>query len=76
MIPSLIFMANPIKAEYWMMSIPLFSQNILIGEIIREESVALSWYAVSIAGTLVIGLALAVLAANLYNRPRLIFSSS
>ena len=76
MIPSLIFMANPIRAEYWMMSIPLFSQNILIGEIIREESVALSWYAVSIAGTLAIGLALAVLAANLYNRPRLIFSSS
>jgi hypothetical protein len=38
--------------------------------------VALSWYAMSIASTLVIGLALAVLAANLYNRPRLIFSGS
>jgi sodium transport system permease protein len=76
MIPSLIFMANPIKAESWMMNLPLFSQNILIGEIIREESVALSWYAMSIASTLVIGLALAVLAANLYNRPRLIFSGS
>jgi sodium transport system permease protein len=76
MIPSLIFMANPIKAETWMMNLPLFSQNILIGEIIREESVALSWYAMSIASTLVIGLALAVLAANLYNRPRLIFSGS
>jgi len=76
MIPSLIFMANPIKAEAWMMNVPLFSQNILIGEIIREEAVALSWYAMSIASTLVIGLALAVLAANLYNRPRLIFSGS
>jgi sodium transport system permease protein len=76
MIPSLIFMANPIKAESWMMNLPLFSQNILIGEIIREESVALSWYALSIASTLIIGLALAVLAANLYNRPRLIFSGS
>jgi sodium transport system permease protein len=76
MIPSLIFMANPVKAEAWMMNVPLFSQNILIGEIIREESVALSWYAVSIASTLVIGLALAVVAATLYNRPRLIFSGS
>ena len=76
MIPSLIFMANPVRAEAWMMNVPLFSQNILIGEIIREESVALSWYAVSIASTLVIGLALAVAAATLYNRPRLIFSSS
>ena len=76
MIPSLIFMANPIKAESWMMNIPLFSQNILIGEIIRDESVAISWYAMSIASTLVIGLALAIMAATLYNRPRLIFSSS
>lgn len=76
MIPSLIFMANPIRAEAWMMNVPLFSQNILIGEIIREESVALSWYAMSFASTMVIGLVLAVLAANLYNRPRLIFSGS
>jgi sodium transport system permease protein len=74
MIPSLIFMANPLKAEAWMMNVPLFSQNLLIGEIIREESVKLSWYAVSFASTMVIGLVLAVLAANLYNRPRLIFS--
>ncbi|MGD8359249.1 MAG: ABC transporter permease [Lysobacterales bacterium] len=76
MIPSLIFMANPIKAEAWMMAIPLFSQNILIGEIIRGEDVALSWYAMSFASTLVIGLALAVVAATLYNRPKLIFSGS
>jgi sodium transport system permease protein len=76
MIPSLIFMANPIKAESWMMAIPLFSQNILIGEIIRGESVAPSWYTMSVASTLVIGLALAVVAATLYNRPKLIFSGS
>jgi sodium transport system permease protein len=75
MIPSLIFMANPIKAEAWMMSVPLFSQNILIGEIIRGESVSLDWYAMSVASTLIIGLVLAVIAANLYNRPKLIFGS-
>jgi sodium transport system permease protein len=76
MIPSLIFMANPIKAELWMMNIPLFSQNLLIGELIREEAVPMAWYALSITGTLVIGLALAVVAASLYNRPKLIFSTS
>jgi len=76
MIPSLIFMANPIKAEAWMMNLPLFSQNILIGEIIRDETVALSWYGMSVASTLAIGLILAVVAATLYNRPRLIFGGS
>jgi sodium transport system permease protein len=75
MIPSLIFMANPVKAESWMMNVPLFSQNMLIGEIIRDQSVPLAWYAMSIASTLVIGLALAAIAASIYNRPKLIFSS-
>ncbi len=76
MVPSLIFMANPVRAESWMMNIPLFSQNMLIGEIIRDKSVPLSWYAMSISSTLLIGLLLAIVAATLYNRPRLIFSSS
>lgn len=75
MVPSLIFMANPVKAESWMMNVPLFSQNMLIGEIIRDQSVPLAWYTMSIASTLVIGLALAVTAASVYNSPKLIFSS-
>lgn len=76
MIPSLIFMANPVKAEAWMTAVPLFSQNILIGEVIRGESVPLAWYGASFASTLLIGLILAVIAATLYNRPKLIFSTS
>ncbi len=75
MVPSLIFMANPVKAESWMMNVPLFSQNMLIGEIIRDQSVPLAWYTMSIASTLVIGLALALIAASVYNSPKLIFSS-
>jgi len=76
LIPSIIFMTNPVKPEAWMMSIPLFSQNMLIGEIIRGETVPLQWYGLSFGSTLVIGLVLAVIAATLYNRPRLIFSGS
>ncbi|MEE8495683.1 MAG: ABC transporter permease [Xanthomonadales bacterium] len=75
MVPSLIFMANPVRAESWMMSVPLFSQNILIGEIIRDQPVPLTWYLISIASTLAIGFVLAVIAASIYNRPKLIFSS-
>jgi sodium transport system permease protein len=76
LIPSIIFMSNPIKPEAWMMAIPLFSQNLLIGEIIRDETVSAAWYALSISSTLVIGLILAVITANLYNKPRLIFSGA
>lgn len=76
LIPSIIFMSNPIKPEAWMMSVPLFSQNLLIGEIVRDESVSLAWYALSVSSTLAIGLALAVVAATIYNKPRLIFTGA
>ncbi len=76
LIPSIIFMSNPIRPETWMMSLPLFSQNLLIGEIVRGEAVSSLWYALSIGSTLIIGLALAIIAANLYNKPHLIFSGS
>lgn len=76
LIPSLIFMTNPVRPETWMMSIPLFSQNVLIGEIVRGEAVPLLWFAMSFGSTLIIGLALAAIAATLYNRPRLIFTGS
>jgi sodium transport system permease protein len=75
MIPSLIFMVNPMKPETWMMAIPMFSQNLLIGEFVRGESVSLHWLAISMGSTLVIGLGFAAVAANLFNRPRIVFSN-
>lgn len=75
MIPSLIFMVNPMTPETWMMSIPLFSQNLLIGEFIRGESVPMLWLALSVGSTLLLGVIFAAVAANLFNRPRLVFAS-
>ena len=75
MIPSLIFMVNPMKPETWMMAIPMFSQNLLIGEFVRGESVSLLWLSMSMGSTLLIGFAFAAVAATLFNRPRIVFSS-
>lgn len=75
MIPSLIFMVNPMKPETWMMAIPMFSQNLLIGEFVRGESVSLLWLAMSMGSTLLIGFGFAAVAATLFNRPRIVFSS-
>lgn len=75
-IPSMLFMVNPVKPEQAMMWIPLFSQNLLIGEIIRGEAVVTAWMLASITGTLVLGLVLAFVAANLYNRAKLIYSGT
>lgn len=75
MIPSIIFMVNPVTPMTWMMSIPMFSQNLLIGEFVRGESVPMLWLAMSMGSTLLIGLAFAAVAATLFNRPRIVFSS-
>jgi len=76
MIPSILFMANPVKPEGWMMAIPMFSQNLLIGEFVRGETVPFSWLAMCSGGTLVIGLLLGAVAATLFNRPRVIFGGA
>jgi len=73
MIPSILFMANPIKPEAWMMWIPMFSQNLLISEFVRGEAVPAAWLLISGGGTLLIGLALAAFAATLFNKPRVVF---
>jgi sodium transport system permease protein len=75
MIPSLIFMVNPMKPETWMMAIPMFSQNLLIGEFVRGEAVNTLWLALSMGSTLLIGLAFAAVAATLFNRPRIVFAN-
>ena len=75
MIPSLIFMVNPMKPETWMMMIPMFSQNLLIGEFVRGESVSPLWLGMSMGSTLLIGFGFAAIAATLFNRPRIVFSN-
>jgi sodium transport system permease protein len=75
MIPSLIFMVNPMKPETWMMAIPMFSQNLLIGEFVRGESVSSLWLGLSLGSTLILGLVFAAVAASLFNRPRVVFSN-
>ena len=76
MIPTLMFMSNPVKPELSMMPIPLFSQNLLIGELVRGEVVPLQWLLYSAGGTLLLAFALIAFAATLFSRPRVVFSDS
>jgi len=68
-------MVNPMKPETWMMAIPMFSQNLLIGEFVRGDPVSTLWLAMSMGSTLAIGLIFVAIAATLFNRPKIVFSS-
>ena len=76
MIPTFMFMSNPLKPEASMMPIPLFSQNLLIGELVRGETIPVQWLLYSAAGTLILAFALMAFAATLFSRPRVVFSDS
>jgi len=75
MIPSFWLLIDPAKSEYWMTWIPLLNQNILILELVRGEPVSQAWFGATILSTTLLALVLASIAGNLYNRPRLIFTS-
>lgn len=75
MVPSLWLMIDPTKAEYWMTWVPLLNQNVMINELVRGSEIAASWHVATVVSTTLLALLLAAIAASLYNRPRLIFTS-
>ncbi|KFL35981.1 ABC transporter permease [Arenimonas donghaensis] len=75
MIPSVLLMVSPMKGELWMSATPLLSQNLLIMELARGESVALLDFALSFGCTLLLGVIVAWLAVRIYHRESLAVSA-
>jgi sodium transport system permease protein len=75
MIPSLWLIFSPVKEEFWMSTVPLLSQVVLLNNLIRGEALQWSWLVSSWLGTLALGALLCVVASSLYNRPRMIFTN-
>jgi len=75
MIPSVLLMVSPMKGEMWMSATPLLSQNLLIMELARGESVALLDFALSFGCTLLLGVAVVWLAVRIYHREALAVSA-
>ena len=71
MLPSLLVMIVPLKAETWMMATPLLSQNLVINKLVRGETVLPMHFALCIATTLALALIATVAAARVYNREQL-----
>lgn len=74
-IPGMVLVFAPVQAKAWMMTVPAFSQTLLLGAFVRGEGVALVDAALSMASSSVAALALIVLAARLYEREKLIFGA-
>lgn len=75
MLPSVILMINPMKAEMWMAAVPLLSQNVLIMELARGEVVELLRFGLSFGASLLLAAALVWVAVRIYHREQLAVSA-
>lgn len=74
-IPGMVLVFAPVPAREWMMTIPIFSQTLLLGRFVQDETVAVSDALISISTSVVAAAILVVLAARLYEREKLIFGT-
>ena len=75
MVPGLLLMLGPAPRAEWPLLIPVFAQNLLIDRILRGEAVSVLAVLASLCTTVLLGAGLAALAARLYRRESLLYSS-
>lgn len=76
MVPSMLLMSNPIKAETWHMAIPMFSHNLLIAEVTRGEPLNGLWWLIATMSTGLLATLFALVAIWAFSRPKMIFADS
>ncbi len=74
MLPSVWLLYSPVKEQAWMSAVPMLSQVMLLNRLIRNETLPVEWIVYSWCGSLLLGACLCLVAAGLYNRPRMIFT--
>jgi sodium transport system permease protein len=62
MLPAMLITLSPMEPKTWMMTIPAFSQTLLLNGLLRGEPIPLAWQLLS-AGSALVGAALAVAGA-------------
>lgn len=72
-IPGMILIFVPLQAQSWMLAIPTFGQVVLIGRLMRHETVAAGDAAVCIVATALCAALLLWFAGRLYDRDELLF---
>jgi sodium transport system permease protein len=74
-VPGMVLVFVAVAPKLWMMTIPFFSQVVLIGQLVRGDPVSMANVAVSVGSTLLLSVAMLFLAGRLYSREQLLFSA-
>ena len=74
-LPGMIMVFVPIQPSAWAMMVPTYGQTILIGQLVRGETVDFSLMAISCVATTAVAGGLLCMAARAYNRENMAFAN-
>jgi sodium transport system permease protein len=73
MVPGMILALNPVKTRAWMMLVPVFGQDVLLGEVLRGEPLPRAWFALAALASLALAAAALAVTTRLFGKERIIF---
>jgi sodium transport system permease protein len=76
MLPATFLALSPLRERLALMCIPVLSQAMLFGDVLRGERVPIAYIAASAAATVLLGLAFFALAVRLLGNERIVFGRS
>ena len=75
MVPTFYLMISPVKNQLWMLTVPFLSQNQMIMQVLRAETITPTEWATYLSVGFAVGAVLWLLAARLYHREKLAISA-
>jgi sodium transport system permease protein len=73
MLPAMLLALNPVKTKAWMMLVPVFGQDILLGEVLRGEAIPAHWYALAALGASALAAAALAVTTRLFGEEKIVF---
>ncbi|MBT3307360.1 MAG: ABC transporter permease [Alphaproteobacteria bacterium] len=74
-IPGMVMVFAPVQASEWMMTIPIFSQTLILSRMVQGDVLMLSDVLISMSTSVVAAALLIAFTAHLYGREKLIFGN-
>jgi sodium transport system permease protein len=74
-IPGMVMVFAPVQAREWMMTIPIFSQTLILGRMVQGEALVLSDTLISMSTSIGAAAVLMFFTAWLYGREKLVFGN-
>lgn len=72
-LPGMLIVFAPVEVREWMMAVPAFSQTLLLGQIVRGQTVAMADVALASGATTAFAILLLALLARLYESEKMVF---